>query len=69
MMLSIALALLLAFGAFTAILYSLRKAPEGYEDNDGVHVIRDRLGVVGSKTIKSKRVTPRASRPHPVAAG
>lgn len=31
----------LAFASLVVIMNGLRKAPEGYEDEDGFHVVRD----------------------------
>jgi hypothetical protein len=69
MMLSLSLAALLISSSLAAIIYSLRKAPEGYEDSRGFHMIRKRVGVPGSKTTKTRRVAPREGRPRRAVAG
>lgn len=69
MMLGLSIAAFLISSSLAAIFYSLRKAPEGYEDSRGFHIIRKRVGVPGSKTTKTRRVAPREGRPHEAVTG
>ncbi len=44
--------------SLAVVLNSLRKAPEGYEDRDGFHVVRER------SRYSSASVLPRRSKAH-----
>ena len=45
--------IVVAAGSFCAILIGLRKAPEGYEDGQGFHLIRKRAS--GAAVVRSSK--------------
>jgi hypothetical protein len=49
----------------TALLYSLRSAPEGYEDDQGFHFVAKSRGVRGSQTTRTRSLaSSSATRQH-----
>jgi hypothetical protein len=55
--------LTVASASLTVILYALRKAPEGYEDQTGFHIIHGRVRYSGAS------VLPRRSREREMVGG
>lgn len=61
----VAAALLVAgIGSLALITRGLRKAPEGYEDEYGFHIVqKGAVSVPGSMTTKTRRTRSSGSRP------
>lgn len=55
--------------ASVGMLYSLRRAAEGYEDDQGFHIVAKRRGLAGSKTTKTRSLPPTPARRQHVTVG